>query len=137
MMYRSGYSYKDANQARILAIHMTQECFIGMLRSAVLAVESHEKGQGVVIQWDPERGPRLEKRDWRSIQIGLMGDVRDEWIKKGIVKIEDVTARARDLKRVLDEEKDIGEDDLTEKGLLVEEKVFEVPEDIRTKLRMD
>lgn len=108
-----------------------------MLRSAVLAVESHEKGQGVVIQWDPERGPRLEKRDWRSIQIGLMGDVRDEWIKKGIVKIEDVTARARDLKRVLDEEKDIGEDDLTEKGLLVEEKVFEVPEDIRTKLRMD
>ena len=137
MMYRSGYSHKDTNQARILAMHMTHDDFISMLRNAVLAVESHEKGQGVVIQWDPERGPRLEKRDWRSIQIGLMGDARDEWIKQGIVKIEDVTARARELKRVLDVEKDIGEDDLTERGLLVEEKVFEIPEDIRTRLRMD
>jgi hypothetical protein len=37
MMYRSGYSYKDSNQSRILALKMTHENFQKLLRTAWVA----------------------------------------------------------------------------------------------------
>jgi hypothetical protein len=149
MLYRSGYSYKDSRQAHILAIHMTHTSFISLLRKAVL---SHGKGVGsknakaettpppasVRVQWDPERSVRLDRLSYRSIQIGIPGAFKEEWLA-GIVKIEDVTERARELKALLDMDVDerIGIEALVEKGLVPAEKEFEVDEELRGILEMD
>ena len=156
MLYRAGYSYKDPRQNHILALTMTHEAFKGLLRRAVLShgpgAEIHnarkmtENGDGgesvrrpkpteVRVQWDPERTVKLEKLQYRSIQIGIPGDLVPEWVE-GIVKIEDVTDRARDLKGVLDEEDDIGLEDLISRGLVPLERVFEVDDELRQLLEM-
>jgi hypothetical protein len=59
------------------------------------------------------------------------------WIDEWIVGIEDVTERARKLKAELDENADITVEKLREKGLLPEEKQYEVPDHIRKILQMD
>jgi hypothetical protein len=156
MLYRAGYSYKDPRQNHILALTMTREAFINLLRRAVL---SHGSGPGtsnarksmgnssseegvripkpteVRVQWDPERTVRLEKLAYRSIQIGIPRGLVPEWVE-GIVKIEDVTTRARDLKRMLDEEDAIGLEDLASRGLVPLERVFEVDDELRQILEM-
>jgi uncharacterized iron-regulated protein len=52
MMYRSGYSYKDKGQARILAIKMSREGFLEVLRRAQLShglvTKTNEDGQATV-----------------------------------------------------------------------------------------
>lgn len=50
MMYRCGYSYKDANQDHVLAIRMKHESFEAMLHQACLAHKSHTRGESVVVQ---------------------------------------------------------------------------------------
>ncbi|KAK4188748.1 hypothetical protein QBC35DRAFT_495478 [Podospora australis] len=164
MLYRSGYSYKDSRQARILAIKMRHGDFVKLLEMGVLSsnhATSHTsdgKGQGergaegdekegrkeklggVRIQWDPERTVRLEKIEGvRSIQIGIPGDMVERWIGEMIVSIEDVTDKARMLKRVLDEDEGVTDAELIERGLVPEERVFEVPVGgvARERLRMD
>jgi hypothetical protein len=156
MLYRAGYSYKDPRQNHILALTMTHEAFKGLLRRAVLshgpgaevcnARKMTGNGDGgeavkrpkpteVRVQWDPERTVRLEKLEYRSIQIGIPSDLVPEWVE-GIVNIEDVTGRARDLKRVLNEEDDIGLEDLVSRGLVPLERVFEVDDELRQLLEM-
>ncbi|KAK7932095.1 hypothetical protein PG985_002807 [Apiospora marii] len=132
MMYRAGYSYKDPNQARILALRMRREHFLELLRRGVLSHDAHRSAAAAVavngarddgdgskgeagsmetaaeeevrIQWDPERSARLEKLGYRSIQIGVPAALQSQWVNEWITSIEDVTERARELKRVLDEE---------------------------------
>ncbi|KAI5368289.1 hypothetical protein Slin14017_G033250 [Septoria linicola] len=135
-MYRSGYTFKDANQSHILAIRMKHAHFIELLRHAVLAGKSHVKGESVVVQWDPERGARLERLDYRSIQIGIPGKVREKWIDEWIVGIEDVTEMAREMKRVLDEEGNVDGRLLVERGVVPEERVYDVPDDVQVRLGM-
>jgi hypothetical protein len=151
MMYRAGYSYKDANQARILAIKMSHTGFVEVLRRAELtthdALTGNPKGDGksdhgpagrkVKVQWDPERSVRIGKLDYRSIQIGIPANVVEEWIEKWIVGIEDVTDTAQGMKNAIDEDKKIGEKELVERELMPIEKEFVVPQDIRDQLRMD
>lgn len=162
MLYRAGYSLKDKGQERILAIKMKHEHFLELLRRGVL---SHGPGSkvdasaepSVRIQWDPERTVRLERLPHRSIQIGIPGALTPTWTKEWIVSIEDVTARALELKRVLDQEaaaaagpsnggKEGGDKskavrlsdaELIERGLVPVERVFEVPDDVREILKMD
>lgn len=140
MMYRSGYSYKDARQERILALKMTHATFLHLLESAVLAEESQKAD--VVVQWDPERNHRLEKLsgggEVRSIQIGVGRRSGRWWIEEGIVAIEDVTARAREMKRMLeaDLEKSLSLEEMQKLGLVPEERVFEVTEEVKQKLQM-
>lgn len=142
MMYRSGYSYKDARQTHILALEMKHADFIGLLRHAVLShgrqanVEPIKKDGSVRVQWDPERSVRLDKLLYRSIQIGIPGTLVEEWSEK-IVRIEDLTEKARELKRVLDEEPSVEVQELVERGLVPVEQVFDVPEDVRKILKMD
>ncbi|KAF2668439.1 ATP-dependent RNA helicase DHX8 [Microthyrium microscopicum] len=140
--YRSGYSYKDANQERILALKITHEGFLQILRSAHL---SHgppgyqiggKQGARVVVQWDPERSPRLVKLDFRSIQIGIPGVMVGQWISDWIVGIEDVTAKARELKRVLDEDRNMATPELVERGLMPVEREYVVPDDLQDSLQM-
>ena len=137
---------------------MTREAFIGLLHHAVLShglgpgsnignarktTGNSDSGEGVKrpkptevrVQWDPERTVRLEKLKYRSIQIGIPGGLVPGWVE-GIVKIDDVTDRARELKRVLDEENDIGLEDLVARGLVPVESVFEVDDELRQILEM-
>jgi Domain of unknown function (DUF4291) len=142
MMYRAGYSYKDAGQARILAIKMSHSGFFELLRRAELThgpptAASGIKGPKVKVQWDPERNAKLGKLLYRSIQIGIPGGLGKQWIDEWIVGIEDVTEMAQSLKKAIDENENCSLEDLSAKGLFPEEKPFEVPEDIREILQMD
>ncbi len=90
----------------------------------------------VKVQWDPERTVRLGKLDYRSIQIGIPAGLSPEWTAEWIVSIEDVTERARELKRVLDERPDVSKAELVEMGLVPVERPFEVPEHLQRSLGM-
>ncbi len=140
IMYRAGYSYKDARQARILALRMTHAHFLGLLRRGVLshgAVDAARDKTGEVrVQWDPERTPALERLPYRSIQIGIPASLSEQWANEWIVSIEDVTETARALKKALDENGDVSLQELVDRGLVPEERPFEVPDSIMAKLDM-
>lgn len=151
MMYRSGYSHKDPGQARILALKMKHEHFFGLLDRGVLTTHgpaavddvqkqdkpgAREKSADVKIQWDPERSAKLEILPYRSIQIGIPGALSAAWANEWIVSIEDVTDKARELKRVLDERPDVKTEELIELGLVPLERRFEVSDEIKSKLQM-
>ncbi|KAK2060251.1 hypothetical protein LY76DRAFT_419668 [Colletotrichum caudatum] len=139
MLYRAAYSFKDPGQERLLALKMRHGDFVGLLRKGVLAHRGSENrnGGGVKIQWDPERDVRLERLPHRSIQIGIPPDICRDWVATMIVGIEDVTARARELKRVLEERPGVGDGELVDLGLLPAEKEFEVPKDVEELLDMN
>ncbi|ORX98745.1 ATP-dependent RNA helicase DHX8, partial [Clohesyomyces aquaticus] len=144
VLYRSGYSYKDSRQTNILAITLTRDAYLGLLRNAVLTHgqvgKAPMKADSVRVQWDPERSMRMGKLRYRSIQIGIPAVRVPEYLE-GIVKIEDVTERARELKRVIDEEekgkgKRASMEELVERGLVPVEREFEVDEELRGILKM-
>ncbi|KAH7400900.1 hypothetical protein DE146DRAFT_478113 [Phaeosphaeria sp. MPI-PUGE-AT-0046c] len=142
MLYRSGYSYKDAGQERILALTLTHAAFLSLLKKAKLShhpkanIEAGGESQASVrVQWDPERTIRLERLPYRSIQIGVPGALVGELLK-GIVKIEDVTKRARALKKVLDMTDHIDGEELIAQGFVVKEQVFDVDEALEELLGM-
>jgi hypothetical protein len=153
MMYRAGYSYKDAGQSRILALKMEHKHFIGLLERGVLSThvqrgqeaENNEKkathgrrakSGEVRIQWDPERTPRLGVLPYRSIQIGIPGALSETWANEWIAEVEDVTETARELKKTLDEQPDITIEELVKLGLVPEERPFDVPESVQQRLEM-
>jgi Domain of unknown function (DUF4291) len=144
-MYRSGYSLKDPNQARILALQISHSKFQALLSQAVVthshggALTAEEKARPVRVQWDPERGPRLQVLGYRSIQIGidLKSVAGKAWLEEGIESIEDVTEQALELKRVVDEEPELGVEKLVERGLVPVEKEYVVPKELRKTLKMD
>lgn len=133
---------------------MTHQAFTGLLNRAILSHRSGSENPGeekltdssdgvrrpkpteVRVQWDPERTVRLGQLKYRSIQIGIPSNQVPEWVE-GIVKIEDVTDRARELKRVLDEEEGmLGIEDLLGRGLVPVERVFEIEEQLQQLLEM-
>ena len=138
--YRSGYSYKDSRQARILALRMKHANFRSLLATATLShgsdSETAEHDQARV-QWDPERGPRLERLEWRSIQIGVPIGLVNVWVEEWIEGIEDVTHVAREMKDALDADPTLGEEDLVARGLIPIERDYQVPEELRRHLGMD
>ncbi|KAK4116158.1 hypothetical protein N656DRAFT_794492 [Canariomyces notabilis] len=98
--------------------------------------EQKQKLPGVRIQWDPERTVRLEKLPYRSIQIGIPAALSERWARELVVSIEDVTQRARDLKRVLDERPEVTEQELVEMGLVPVERPFEIPKGSEAAVRL-
>lgn len=142
MMYRCGYSYKDDRQTCVLAIKVSHEGFIKLLENARLSTHGEKEGKKeskVVVQWDPERSWKNGKLDdVRSIQIGIGSELTKQWIEEWIVGIEDVTEVARALKKELDtNNKNVTEEELKKKGLLVGERPYEVPDHVRKILKMD
>ena len=141
MMYRSGYSYKDPNQAHILALKMKHEHFREILMHATVMdhhagpLSKEQRARGVRVQWDPERGPRLEVLPYRSIQIGISGELGRRWVEEWIVRIEDVSGKARQMKGLL-EDAETGEKELVRRGLMPIERVYEVDEELRQVLAM-
>ncbi|KAG8674631.1 hypothetical protein FPOAC2_00661 [Fusarium poae] len=144
MMYRSGYSFKDPGQSRILALRMKHQHFIDLLERGVLSSHvkqpepggKREKPSDVRIQWDPERTPKLEVLPYRSIQIGIPGALSEQWANEWVSEIEDVTDKARELKRVIDERPDITGEELLALGLVFDERPYNVSELVYTKLEM-
>ncbi|RWA12946.1 hypothetical protein EKO27_g2170 [Xylaria grammica] len=147
MMYRAGYSYKDKNQERILALKMKREHFIALLGKATLTTEpgkaatpddtasfdriTREKPSAVKVQWDPERTPRLEKLSYRSIQIGIPSLLAVTWVEEWITGIEDVTEKARELEQELRENEGVTDEELLRKGLVPPEREFPVPLEVQ------
>ena len=115
MMYRSGWSLKDAKQARILAIDITRDGFDRALRNACLsscpphvdkeAWRQRKDTMPNVVQWDPEKNILLDPLPHRSVQIGIGATAVKAYVNDWIRRIEDVTAFARDLHWLVQEER--------------------------------
>jgi len=91
-------------QKRILAIDLTHEGFNEILHEGVLS--NHDDkisntnneewktkiiNSDVIIQWDPERDIYLNKLNYRTIQIGLRNKAVENYCRKFIYRITDIT----------------------------------------------
>lgn len=126
---------------------MKHEHFIALLKKATLTTEpgkevtpgettssntpTREKSTVVKVQWDPERTPRLERLGYRSIQIGIPGNLAATWVDEWIVGIDDVTEKARALEKELKENPGVTDEELLLKGLVPEEREFTVPLEVQ------
>jgi hypothetical protein len=149
MMYRSGYSYKDPGQSRILALKMQRQHFLHLLEGAILAdharsqpstelaTSEQDRSTTARVQWDPERTPKLEVLPYRSIQIGIPRGLVSIWSREWIESIEDVTPMARSLHEAIQEDPGVTYDELLSRDLLPLESAFPVPDNIRQRLNMD
>ena len=102
MMYRCGWAQKE-NQERVLAIWIRNQDFDAILSQAVFSSykeiqdTSHDdwrrelENKEVRLQWDPDHDPYGNKVQRRAIQLGLKGKVLEEFGKKSIIQIQDIT----------------------------------------------
>ena len=72
---------------------------------------------------------------YRSIQIGLGEKISRQWAEEWIVSIEDVTGKALGLWDAVKEGR--SREELLAMGLLMEEGVYEVSDELRGFLKMD
>lgn len=89
----------------------------------------------VRVQWDPERIPQIGILPYRSIQIGISRAVTEKWVKEWIVSIEDVTERARELKRAI-EGGVRNKEELMKRGLMPLEREYVLQQPLRDILGM-
>ena len=132
MMYRAGWAEKEG-QERVLAINITKEGFLTILKNSVLSHydrkvyekaeewEQDKRNFSGRCQWDPERNIFGSPLEFRAIQLGLKDEMVESYIKKWIVNIEDITPMIRKLKKIRDEGKDIREYLPVEKELRIED----------------
>jgi hypothetical protein len=112
MMYRAGWGFKDAGQARVLAIDITHEGFAwalahscpshpedGMTKEAWTRLKDSSP---VRIQWDPERDLWHQPLPHRAIQIGLTGEAARRYVDTWIQQITDITALAHEIHGLLE-----------------------------------
>lgn len=105
MMYRCGWGTKEG-QETVLAVEITREGFEWALRNSCLshyvpalhpdqaAWKRELKRSPARVQWDPERGLRLQPLPHRSLQLGLAGEAARRYADDWIVSITDVTELA-------------------------------------------
>ncbi len=132
MMYRAGWAEKEG-QERVLAINITKEGFLTILKNSVLSHydrkvyekaeewEQDKRNFSGRCQWDPERNIFGSPLEFRAIQLGLKDEMVESYIKKWIVNIEDITPMIRKLKKMRDEGEDIREYLPVEKELRIED----------------
>lgn len=89
------------------------------------------------MQWDPERSATIGVLPYRSIQIGISGAISAHWARESVESIEDVTEKALALAKAIEEEGITDEEELRRRGLLSEEKVYELEPELRETLRME
>jgi len=102
MMFRCGWAEKD-NQQHVLAIWIAKKDFDKLLGQAVLSsfngkqYENHAawkqelETKEVRLQWDPDHDPYGGKITRRALQLGLKGKLLEDFGKRDIQQIEDVT----------------------------------------------
>jgi len=107
MMYRCGWAAKE-NQERVLAFWLDKADFEKILCEAAFSsfnpkyYNSHEHWRSeltlkqVRLQWDPEHDPYGNKIERRAIQLGLKGNVLENFGRRQVKYIEDVTAFAKE-----------------------------------------
>lgn len=101
-----------------------------------MALTEAERAKSVRVQWDPERGPKLEVLPYRSIQIGIGRALSQTWVSEWIESIEDVTEKALGLMEAVKSEPQVTLEELIERSLMPGEREYEVSEDIRQVLKM-
>ncbi|WFE25044.1 DUF4291 domain-containing protein [Solwaraspora sp. WMMD791] len=109
MMYRSGWASKPG-QERVLAVRILRGGFDAALAQACLSHYDRDlypdrttwarlvRTSQVRVQWDPERSPSLGPLPYRSLQVGLSGQVVDRYVDEWIVGISDVTDQAHAIR---------------------------------------
>ena len=113
MMYRCGWAEKEG-QERVLAIDIKREAFDYLVDNAVLSKYNQEiynsyeewrklmQGSDIRCQWDPERDIYGNPMKYRSIQIGIKGEMLRKYVNNWIVKISDITDFVKKVKRMRD-----------------------------------
>lgn len=113
MMYRCGWATKPG-QEHVLAVRISRLGFEQALSESCLSHfdrqtyhdheswESRRDNTSVRVQWDPERGLRLERLEWRSIQIGLAGKAVADYLDDWIIDITDITEAVCEIKTLVD-----------------------------------
>lgn len=113
MMYRCGWAEKE-NQESVLALWINKKDFEAILNEAVISSfnpkyhDSHEQWRAdldqkeVRLQWDPDHDPYGRKQERRAIQLGLKGEMLENFGKKQITRIEDITGFVKQQKQLLD-----------------------------------
>jgi hypothetical protein len=114
MMYRCGFGEKEGQEV-VLGIDIARAGFEWALRHAEVsryqpslhaseeAWKRSVEASPVRVQWDPERDWRLGVVPGvRSLQMGLCGEAVERYVSEWVVRIEDVTAVAREVKRAVD-----------------------------------
>jgi hypothetical protein len=128
MMERCGYATKP-NQEHVLRVRMTRAGFEQALSMAALT--SGDTGPAPVrVQWDPERNLRGGELEHRSIQVGIGRQVVQRFVDEWVVGLEDITPRVARLRELRRE----GAWEHAER-LLPVERLYPLPEPIRTRLR--
>ncbi|WP_406395166.1 DUF4291 domain-containing protein [Streptomyces sp. NBC_00887] len=108
MMYRCGWATKDG-QETVLAVEITRD---GLDRALADAELSHYvagvhadhatwrrnlRRAPARVQWDPERDLHLNPLPYRSLQLGLSGEVSRRYADEWTVSIRDVTPLVREI----------------------------------------
>lgn len=109
MMYRSGWATKP-NQEHILAIDIQRETFDTFVRNAVISSyhdneeisfaewQKQIQTSDVRVQWDPERDIFGNALPYRSIQIGIRGEMLSHFVQHSITQIQDITEFVTELR---------------------------------------
>ncbi len=102
MMYRSGWGTKEGQEIT-LALRLRRTFFDSLLARAVPSswdpeqFSSQEEWSRAVsqssvrLQWDPDHDPSGIKLERRAIQLGLRGEVLEEFGKRELVEVMDVS----------------------------------------------
>jgi hypothetical protein len=117
---------------------MSKEGFLKLLGEASASWGPEvAKGALVRYQWDPERDIRSVRLPYRSLQLGISGVMVSQWINEWIVDIRDITDDVKRWKGYMDDD---GKDGVTKAEREIEsawnEEVFEVSDELQTRLRM-
>jgi len=105
LMYRSNWGTKK-NQECILAIDVYREFFDSLLEKAVLTSPDSEIFDGnqwekefnntaVYCQWDTDRNLKGGVLNRTAVQIGIKGTALNEFLEKGICRIQDITPQVK------------------------------------------
>lgn len=102
MMYRSGWGTKEGQEVT-LAVTIPRPLFDEILSLAVPSTytsdlyPSQEEWKRAVaqsnvrLQWDPDHGPHGEPLERKAIQLGLRGDILEQYARKEVVRIDDIS----------------------------------------------
>ncbi len=103
MMYRSGWGTK-LNQEITLAVRLRRDFFEALLAQAVPSTPDRDlypddsawkRAVGrsrVRLQWDPDHSPKGGPLARRAIQLGLRGPVLEEYGRRAVLEIQDISA---------------------------------------------
>jgi hypothetical protein len=112
MMYRSGWGTKES-QETTLGLRLRRQFFDSILAQAVAsrldqsdqASEQAWKAvlasSSVRLQWDPDHDPYGNALARRAIQLGLRGPVLEDFVKRELIEVIDMTGFVSEQRELL------------------------------------